>query len=297
MASFVPNETFAYIALSMLALWKLPIWGRRVLAFSRDLRRFRGESHQRSKRRNLWPSALQAPLANLRPDMADETEETFEPLAREGEHMAPVLDGEAFHCMHCGVLAQQSWYQLGTDRSYVQWKRCICRNCNGVSIWSMADRRSVDPVVGGGPRPHIEMPEDVKADYEEARRIVGLSPRGACALLRLCVQKLCQDLGEKGKDINEDIASLVRKGLPQEAQEALDAVRVIGNEAVHPGELDLTDDIDTASALFDLLNFVVEDQIAEPKKRRAIFRKVPQGKRDAIEKRNAKAKQAAAGGN
>jgi len=39
----------------------------------------------------------------------------------------------------------------------------------------------------------------------------------------------------------------------------MDSLRVIGNNAVHPGEMDLTDDTEAASALFNLLNFVVEE--------------------------------------
>lgn len=138
------------------------------------------------------------------------------------------------------------------------------------------------------PRPHIEMPEDVKGDYEEAPRVVGQSPRGACALLRLSVQKLCTDLGETGESINEDIKSLVQKGLPEEVQEAMDSLRVIGNNAVHPGEMDLTDDTETASALFNLLNFVVEEMIAKPKRQRGVFANLPVGVREATKKRDGK---------
>jgi Domain of unknown function (DUF4145) len=49
------------------------------------------------------------------------------------------------------------------------------------------------------------------------------------------------------------VASLVRKGLSPVVQQALDAVRVIGNEAVHPETLDLKDDRDTATTLFGLV--------------------------------------------
>jgi hypothetical protein len=130
------------------------------------------------------------------------------------------------------------------------------------------------------------MPEEVRKDYEEARTIVAQSPRGACALLRLAVQKLCAELGEPGRNINDDIATLVRKGLSVEVQQALDTLRVIGNNAVHPGEMDLTDDTETASALFELLNFIVEDRIAQPKKRAEIFSKLPPKAVAAIEKRD-----------
>jgi hypothetical protein len=218
--------------------------------------------------------------------------EAAEPPVREDEHVAPFLDGDAFHCLFCGVLAQQVWQRLSYGNSvqtyYASYSRCTCRNCTNSSIWSQAEERCIDPVIGGGPRPHVEMPEDAKADYDEARRIIGLSPRGACALLRLCVQKLCVDLGEPGNNINDDIASLVKKGLPEEVQEAMDSLRVIGNNAVHPGELDLSDDTETASGLFNLLNFVVEEMIAQPKRRRGIFEKLPVKAREAIQHRDGK---------
>ena len=90
------------------------------------------------------------------------------------------------------------------------------------------------------------MPADVLRDYKEAQSILNLSPRGAAALLRLVIEKLVTHLKAEGRDINAQIAWLVSKGLPEQVQQALDAVRVIGNEAVHPGSMDLHDDKNTA---------------------------------------------------
>lgn len=78
------------------------------------------------------------------------------------------------------------------------------------------------------------------------------------------------------------------KGLPEEVQEAMDSLRVTGNSAVHPGEMDLTDDTETASALFDLLNFVVEEMIAKPNRRRGVFANLPASVREAINNRDGK---------
>ncbi len=68
----------------------------------------------------------------------------------------------------------------------------------------------------------------------------------------------------------------------------MDSLRVVGNNAVHPGAMDLTDDTETASALFNLLNFVVEEMISKPKRRRGVFENLPVSVREAIKKRDGK---------
>ncbi|WP_267433829.1 DUF4145 domain-containing protein [Sphingomonas sp. GM_Shp_1] len=124
-------------------------------------------------------------------------------------------------------------------------------------------------------------------DYEEARQVLPLSPRGAAALLRLIVQKLLPIIGAKEDDINRMIGELVEKGTISTAiQQALDSVRVIGNEAVHPGTMDLKDDQNTAVSLFRLINFIVEKAISEPKEVAAIFQGLPPGKLAGIANRD-----------
>jgi len=71
-------------------------------------------------------------------------------------------------------------------------------------------------------------------------------------------------------------------------QRALDAVRVIGNNAVHPGEIDLNDDRATAASLFRLLNLIADKMISEPKHVDEVYSSLPQGALDAIQRRDAK---------
>lgn len=116
--------------------------------------------------------------------------------------------------------------------------------------------------------------------------ILDLSPRGAAALLRLGIQKLCQHLGETGENLYHDIAALVKKGLDVRVQRALDVVRVIGNNAVHPGHIDLRDDRATAEKLFGLVNLIAERMISQPKHVQELYESLPEGARKAIEKRD-----------
>lgn len=167
-----------------------------------------------------------------------------------------------------------------------------CFNCKKTSIW-VCDKL-VYPAQKGGAGPNPDMPADVLADFEEARAILSLSPRGAAALLRLSLQKLCKHLGESGKDINADIGSLVQKGLDPVVQQALDAIRVIGNESVHPGEIDMTGDRATALELFDILNLIVDQRISQPRKVAALYARLPQKKLEGIAQRDARSSQAAA---
>ena len=110
------------------------------------------------------------------------------------------------------------------------------------------------------------MPDRVKQLYNEAGLIYNKSPRAACALLRLAIDRLCNELVETDRDINKNIGSLVKKGLPQSVQQALDVVRVVGNKAVHPGMISFdVDDKNTATMLMRLINIITERMITEPK--------------------------------
>jgi hypothetical protein len=161
-----------------------------------------------------------------------------------------------------------------------------CYNCKKWAIWVNED--IIYPPKKFGSLPNQDLPTDILAVVEEARSILDLSPKGAAALLRLSVQMLCKHFGESGKDLSNDIANLVKRGLNPVVQKSLDVVRVIGNESVHPGVIDLNDDKDTATRLFDLINIVAEQLITQPKHVNALYVKLPEAKRAAIEKRDAK---------
>ena len=161
-----------------------------------------------------------------------------------------------------------------------------CYNCQKFAVW--VHDRLLFPAQKTGVFPNADLPPDVTKDFEEAREIADASPRGAAALLRLCIQKLCLHLGEKGKNLDENIGNLVKKGLNPLVQKSLDVVRVIGNEAVHPGVIDLRDDRDTVMTLFRLVNVIADQMISHPKTVQAMYVKIPEPKLKAIEKRDGK---------
>jgi len=159
-----------------------------------------------------------------------------------------------------------------------------CFNCDQIALW--INDAIVWPNHGEAPLPNPDLPEEVRRDYEEASAVINISPRGAAALLRLAVQKICKNLGEQGENINDDIAALVRKGLDRRVQQALDIVRVVGNNAVHPGQLDLKDDRATAEKLFELINLIADIMISQPKHINQMFEGLPEKSRKAIAKRD-----------
>lgn len=161
-----------------------------------------------------------------------------------------------------------------------------CFNCKDLSLW-LNDKLAF-PSNGVATEPNPDLPQDIASDYREASSILNLSPRGAAALVRLCIQKLCIHLGQEGKNINNDISELVKNGLDPRIQKALDSVRVIGNNAVHPGIMDLKDDRATAESLFKLLNLIAEKTISEPKHVDEVYDMLPPSARAAIAERDKK---------
>jgi hypothetical protein len=183
-----------------------------------------------------------------------------------------------------------------SEGEYVHWhinnaQLSECWVCKKVALW-VGERLRFPVVNDQVPEPNEDLPGDIRRDYAEAGDVVTASPRSAAALLRLAIQKLCQHLLQREGAINEMIGELVSKGLNPMVQRALDVVRVVGNEAVHPGELDLRDDPATAMQLFGLVNLIAEQMITQPKHVMALYGTLPADKIAGIEQRDAKARKA-----
>lgn len=202
---------------------------------------------------------------------------------------APAFKASSFNCPYCGAYAAQLWAGLhtvtgGLARRDDEVMMCECSHCGKHSYWY--EERMVVPDSTSVVRPHSDLPAECVVEYEEARGVFSRSPRAAAALLRLCIQKLMPHLGTSGQNINNDIRALVADGLPATVQKALDVCRVVGNHAVHPGEIDLNDTPEIAEQLFHMINFVVADRITRPREIEEIYGKLPESSRAAIAQRD-----------
>ena len=211
------------------------------------------------------------------------------------DYSPPVFEAESFHCPFstCGAFAHMGWRHVANGIFTAECASCRGNSIrrqfmklNGLSYKSTGDL--LYPVATLAPHHHPDLPEHIRPDFEEARLICAQSPRAAAALLRLCVQKLCNHLLDKEGDINTQIGELVKKGLPVKVQKALDAVRVIGNESVHPGTMDLNDTPELALVLFRLVNLIVQNCITDPNEADEIFDLLPANKLKGIEIRDNK---------
>lgn len=210
----------------------------------------------------------------------------------------PGKDKFKYTCPHCNTLSQVEnsqhsfpndeyleFHSMGTVkrvRNELTIHRCHC--CGKKIIW-IDDNYIYPDIVPEEANP--DMPESVKQLYNEAALIANKSPRAACALLRLAIDRLCNELGEKDNSIDINIGALVKRGLSQEVQQALDFVRVVGNKAVHPGQIAFdVDDVETATILMSLLNIIVTRMITEPQKIGSLFKSLPESVKKSIEKRD-----------
>lgn len=206
------------------------------------------------------------------------------------KHYPPVFNNDSFNCPYCNVFAKQNWFNIflsPPNSGFIPTqdiKISQCSHCEKNAYWHK--EKLILPNVTLAPPSHVDMPTCMVDDYNEASSILYHSPRGAAALLRLALQKLMVELGQPGKDINKDIGTLVKNGLPVEIQRALDILRVIGNESVHPGTMDLKDNREIALKLFELINFIIEDRISKPKKIEELFNNLPPGKLEGIAARD-----------
>ncbi len=214
------------------------------------------------------------------------------------KYIKPELKKEAFTCPNCSTLSQHKWDTQCVDKNYgcfgnltkntemLYMSKCQC--CGYISFWYQGNL--IWPLNTGVVAPYNEMPDDIKELYIEARNIVELSPKGSCAILRLALQKLCNRLAnqDEKKKIDGAIKKLVQNGLPSALQMAMDTFRIVGDEAVHPGEIIIDDNKDLAIAMFELINIIVEKMIIEPKQIEELYNKMPSNKLEGILNRDKK---------
>lgn len=229
-------------------------------------------------------------------------------MEKEQDLMGPMI------CNHCGnntVFRKQGRYRYKAEEEDIpewwtlyEWHLLKCLSCSKPTLLQQSistDHVPYDipikdieyyfweelyPTSSKTPKPSADMPKDIVEVYEEAKVVFPHSPRASTALLRLALQKLCIHLGQPGNNLNEDIKALVKAGLSPIAQQALDVVRVIGNNAVHPGHIDFNDKSETALKLFELINFIVEELITRPKEIAKIYSSLPESQKEQIKKRD-----------
>lgn len=161
-----------------------------------------------------------------------------------------------------------------------------CDSCGQLGIW--LQEKLVYPRTSPAGLANSDMPAQVKALFDEAGAVFQTSPRAAAALLRLALQHLLKELGEEGKNIDKDINSLIDKGLDANLSKVFHSVRIIGNESVHPGEINVDDEPYMAEVMFGLLNQIVDQMISNPAKIDALWDKMPENKRNPVEQKLAK---------
>lgn len=220
------------------------------------------------------------------------------------KHYPPVYTKGQFHCPHCSVFAKQFWANIVaissrtenwnsdisslsgfTEKLAHAWTISKCEHCGEKIIWLNGE--IIYPKKMVVELPNDDLSDEIKKDYMEAATIFNDSLRSSAALLRLALQKLCKQLGEKGNNINDDIKNLVKKGLNPQIQKSLDILRITGNNAVHPGEINVEEKSDLVLKLFELINFIAEKMITEPREIESLYEvEVPKGAKEKIKKRD-----------
>ena len=223
------------------------------------------------------------------------------------KYIAPQYHKSSFTCPHCQAHAQMHWNALRvtddiTSEQLTTLSICRCIGCARYSIWKVLGNDKIDfkrninatwvmifPKVASAPEPNEDMPQQVKAIYEEARQVEPHSKRAAAALLRLCLEHLLKQTGYDRKKIFDAIGDAVKDQIAEEVQQGMDLIRSYGNDAVHPvSEILWDDNGDDVPYLFHLLNEIVEVTITRKNKRDALYAKMSQTQRDAIDKRDGK---------
>jgi len=202
------------------------------------------------------------------------------------DYLPPAMNLDAFHCPTCGAYAHQNWAAalVGGKRVTPDYLASTCFHCGNTAVW--IGEILIHPAIVSAPPPHDDLPEPARSTYDEARGVAAASSRAAAALLRVCLEELIHSLQPIDMNLNSAVGKLVADGMSRQIQQAMDTLRVIGNEAVHPGTIDVNDKPAVAESLFSLVNVVVDAMITQRRIIDEMYNSLPESKRAAIEQRD-----------
>lgn len=206
-------------------------------------------------------------------------------------------------CPHCGVKSQHKYLNkiYGSYEFYVvpksrpgeghiqsRYKSNLqgfdaiqCVSCGNYSIYYHG--KMIYPIDSNVPNLNEDMPDNVKSVYYEAKTVLNISPKSACALLRLALEMLLDELEIAGRSLNDKINKYCNDfDSNNRLIKAFHLVRLVGNEAVHPGVIDIDDNEDIARAMFEIINEIVDETITKKNKMDAIFEYLPEEKTNPI---------------
>jgi hypothetical protein len=197
---------------------------------------------------------------------------------------SPAPGRDSYVCPNCHAYAQQHHGRLSSSNYLEGWSAARCQRCKGWALFR-GDALIWPPALGG-PAVHPDAPHIVATIYAEAQAVAPASPRSAAALMRLALEQLVNDLEPGDDSLHDKTGRLRARGLDQLVVDAMDVLRVFGNNGAHIGEIDLADDRGTVDSLFQILNMVVEHVITRRKAVETLSARFTPGQKTAIEQRN-----------
>lgn len=114
-----------------------------------------------------------------------------------------------------------------------------------------------------------DIPSQIRADYDEARKIRKLSPPAFSVLIGRLLEAVCQDKQAKGKTLQAQIADLGNRNLiPPTIVEIANNLRTIRNYGAHYSETKIY--IEDTELLDELLGTILEYIYVAPSKLKSI---------------------------
>ena len=147
-----------------------------------------------------------------------------------------------------------------------------CNSCEEYAIW-VNDRIVYPQAIIRIPKD--DMPDQIKTFYRQASSISSQCPPASAALLRTVLEMLCTELNYTEGSLKQRIEKMKNDGkIDDELHDAMQSVRIVGNNAVHAGQIEVDDSKEVVKVLFEIIDDITLDLFTKPKRRKELSKNV-----------------------